>query len=947
MKNFRKLQALLMYWLTVVVGLPAFALPSIPEDGMMPGVVNPAQLEEAIDGHLKEGGIGRSHVLFPILKDFLSHHAKIDEEKKMGKWSTKYHGFATENTAKVKGIVDAAKGADARFLDRWMKHLGERIIGYRIRVDVGALEELLSSMPEGELIPMSDLSVLREHLEKSLGWSQLSASQRVSLGRVLVLINPDLLPAGRYRGEVTKGETRWIIRDGDWNRAYRLDPEALILLPKPSDLQALVGLLEEDEIQEDLVKPQLELHHFNLKAAGREGEDVLLRLEIDGETVLSGTASLPSVHNRQYPVIPLSLNPKDGVTHLMDETFDVPWLRIEDGRVKGVCRILYAWGKSSKVSHAIRLDVPIGGKGTYLRRTTGHKGRGKTIHPEAEVHGVKAPVGTMSPSQSWKTVFGNDGRGMGSGDVPWVDHPEDARLAWVSDLTIPTSRGPNTRGRANPVEPGMPLSGGWASPLLSGGTVYLPYYRPSGADYALGAGPKSDPLESRRWDMMKISADEHLHAFDAATGRTKWILSLKDRGVNWMSFNKGGPGTGAGMNDETIVWIGSTGEVYGADLKTGRLRWMHHIGLRHEMMLGEKRNLLNTRELYGTRNDFQSSVVVVDDVAVVPDHRFTKTDYRYETQNGLKGMDMKTGRILWTLPEVCGSGRFQQGAQIWKTEGKVRVLASDREGTRLIDPRSGKVLAHQPGLVNQHWGLTVGEDLVVGDLITPGGKVIAAYRYQEGQGFKEAWRLPATYENRPGGGVYREGLFYLQVHDPVQMVVCVEAQSGKVLGEAKAPIGGGEHSPFLVGEGAHLLAAKDRTKGLLMFQADPKSFATSTRHWNLTLATGYCGSVVPAVGGGHLFIRTPDRICAYDMRRVDKPHHPRADLWAEQRELHIPKVSQKKPAKKAPAKVVKKSEKKPEKKKSAPKPKKKKPDDLDRILNESDDDIGSDDLLEL
>ena len=37
--------------------------------------------------------------------------------------------------------------------------------------------------------------------------------------------------------------------------------------------------------------------------------------------------------------------------------------------------------------------------------------------------------------------------------------------------------------------------------------------------------------------------------------------------------------------------------------------------------------------------------------------------------------------------------------------------------------------------------------------------------------------------------------------------------------------------------------------------------------WQLTLATGYCGSVVPAIADGRMIIRTPDRLVCYDLRR--------------------------------------------------------------------------------
>ena len=77
--------------------------------------------------------------------------------------------------------------------------------------------------------------------------------------------------------------------------------------------------------------------------------------------------------------------------------------------------------------------------------------------------------------------------------------------------------------------------------------------------------------------MMRIATDEWLHAFDAQTGETHWRLRIPNRGLNWMAFNKGGPGTTAGIGDGTVVWLSTTGEVFAADAQTGALRWSADI----------------------------------------------------------------------------------------------------------------------------------------------------------------------------------------------------------------------------------------------------------------------------------------------------------------------------------------------------------------------------------
>ena len=105
------------------------------------------------------------------------------------------------------------------------------------------------------------------------------------------------------------------------------------------------------------------------------------------------------------------------------------------------------------------------------------------------------------------------------------------------------------------------------------------------------------------------------------------------------------------IGGNTVVWIGTSGEVYAA--ANGKLKWVHHIGLRHEFMLQERRLCLAESRLFATRSDFLTSPVVVGSVVVVPTFMRIKTGYRYETKNGLKGMDLETGRTFLSV-EAAG-----------------------------------------------------------------------------------------------------------------------------------------------------------------------------------------------------------------------------------------------------------------------------------------------------
>ena len=533
-------------------------------------------------------------------------------------------------------------------------------------------------------------------------------------------------------------------------------------------------------------------------------------------------------------------------------------------------------GKRSKISHALKLDVQLDGtiEGSLTIRKPHRKKKNTTVINEGlGVEAGAAMPGSEALAGDWVNQFGNTGYGHAEGKSSLVASGSEARLQWVSDVQIPHSRGPNTRGKSRPQEPGMTLSEGWSSPLISNNKVFLNYYKPSGDIYVLGAKPvANDPMENSRFDMMRLHTDEYLHAFDALSGRTAWTLRIKDRGINWMGFNKGGPGTTAAIGDGLVVWINSIGEVFAADQETGALRWSSSIGMRHEIMQEERRLYRERSDLYNSRNDFQGAVVIADGVAVVPDQSFSKGGgkYRYEFLNGLRGLDLQTGKLLWELPEINGRSRFQQGAQLWQHGDSTYIVAASVDRTSIINPKDGKIIAEIPGLINAHWGLSFSPDTIVGDLLSDAKdprseKVVAAFRLSNGQ-VEKRWQLDARYRVRPGGGVYMNGHFYLQSKGDFHGIICVEAESGKVVAEEPCEVGGGEHSPFIVGAGNRLIAALDRTAGLIFLDANPDKLSGSAQVWRLSLATGYCGSVVPAIVDGRMIIRTPDRLLSYDLR---------------------------------------------------------------------------------
>ena len=119
---------------------------------------------------------------------------------------------------------------------------------------------------------------------------------------------------------------------------------------------------------------------------------------------------------------------------------------------------------------------------------------------------------------------------------------------------------------------------------------------------------------------------------------------------------------------------------------------------------------------------------------------------------------------------------------------------------------------------------------------------------------------------------------YLQLAKPEMGLYAIDARDGRVLARETAPLASGEHCPYVLAAGGRLLAPLDRTVGLVSFAADPQALPGSARTLLAPFATGYCGSLLPALVDGRMLVRTRDRLLCLDLREV-APAPTEADLW--------------------------------------------------------------------
>jgi outer membrane protein assembly factor BamB len=618
--------------------------------------------------------------------------------------------------------------------------------------------------------------------------------------------------------------------------------------------------------------PALTVVHASIERgfAGRVPLRLQLAFRPDG-SLDNGVATAPTATNRAWPVFPAA--------------GDEPLARDADGGVTGLLRIelpTVTRAKSGRDLAVIRLAVAGDGTGSAVIALNGKPTGETTVGPAPSP--VPRPV---AAGASWRLWLGTgmDGRGPATG---LVDDLERADLAWAAQDDTSDGRGIDTRGKAKVLPTGEPLSGAYATPVAADGIAVLNTYEPAGNALAYGA---KDPAAQR---INRILADDCLTAYDLATGAVRWERRLPG-GVNWAGFNKGGPKLSAAIADGIVVALGTTGRLRAFDLATGARRWETDIGPRARQLDVETRRLLAAREQLSTRNDFMTDPVIIGRTVLVGDCRSTKMDYRYEIANGILAFDLDDGRLLWSLPERGPANRFYQGVQALTVDGQAMALIPAADGLRLVEPRTGAVRWHSPDATLHQQGLAAIDGILLAEEPEPAAAAkgwapgLIALRY-DGRGAAVAWRADPALRRLAGNAIARDGRFWLAVELPERQLVALAAADGAVLGRITLPgLAGGEHCPFLVDAGDRLIAPADRTTGLWWIRPDPA--APDPRFWAggaMDLATGYCGSILPALVDGRMLLRARNRLLCYDLRAAHAPGRPDAAAGGTTRPPPVP-----------------------------------------------------------
>ena len=343
-------------------------------------------------------------------------------------------------------------------------------------------------------------------------------------------------------------------------------------------------------------------------------------------------------------------------------------------------------------------------------------------------------------------------------------------------------------------------SGGWSSPTIADGRVYLFTHRRDKSREGTPPKPKYPYLspdkrtgmteeeykeyEKNRRDEQEAASkfyryDEIVLCLDAKTGETIWS---QQRDSVYTRFAQSGSPT---IADGKIFILGAGRMAQCLSTANGEKVW--------------------ATELPGEFRDeyMQSSFAVADGVAVV-------------LASQLFGLDAATGKILWSTTAAKGS---HSSPMIWSHQGKQHVIVNIGGGdTGCFDLRTGE---EQWRIKSSAQHSTV---VIVGDrLLTYGSNRKAGLRcfQMSPEGATELWSFHDL-ADKGSTPVVLDGHVYLQGE---RKLACVNLDSGQRQWVTTMDMGRPQYTS-LVGADGKLMYTYD---GLLMFAATPDKFEQLTQ----------------------------------------------------------------------------------------------------------------------
>jgi outer membrane protein assembly factor BamB len=320
---------------------------------------------------------------------------------------------------------------------------------------------------------------------------------------------------------------------------------------------------------------------------------------------------------------------------------------------------------------------------------------------ESDAAGVALTTNRVGP-MTWPCWRGDGSGTTTDTGLKLVEDPRRVRKVWTSEIqnipyTWPALGGSGFSGEF--------ICGGYGSPVVCSGRVYMVWWEPSGGVIDSNALYKAQDKRPEKW---QVAADEVIACLDATNGKTLWVARMA--GTGWNNQYGNHFSIYQPVIDEDVVCLsGDAGIVYCVEVATGKKRWQARLGKITDQIdqwkakgciLGGKHvpgNIKNTLPQVGGEM-LNVSPAIADGVVACNDQSGQDHGMGNAT-HGLVGFDIQTGKELWRVPNcqpVLGSPIVWNHPSAGSGQVGKRYFIAAGQRVVCVEPRTGKVMWELP-----------------------------------------------------------------------------------------------------------------------------------------------------------------------------------------------------------------------------------------------------------
>jgi outer membrane protein assembly factor BamB len=414
-----------------------------------------------------------------------------------------------------------------------------------------------------------------------------------------------------------------------------------------------------------------------------------------------------------------------------------------------------------------------------------------------------------------------------------VDDLSKSRLVWKSEDPIPSNAERIDSWRA-----------GYSSPVVAGGRVFLFYYRPHGRT-GFEFTEEDKAAKKNRNPTNVWQADDIIHCFDVATGKTLW-KHVDERGLIGAHGKQGGHYTACAAGGRVCV-VGTTGRLYCLDAATGKPVWENYLKDAYKDAFERSKaagKSVFERAGFGGEGFNQVPCAVDGVVAVV--------------SGSALGFEAATGKKLWSVPVRGGGGGRGESTTpvVWAHNPTQYFVVANT----CIEPKTGKVLWQIPDAITTSAPCVTENYYICSALAAPKGQKEPAagstcFRITP-QGFEKMWSMPPGRSPTLGCTDVICGPHFVQQAE--RDIFVIEIATGKQIATIDNGFRKFGYSPLscqgMVFGGMYTLTH---------FRIGPKEFCEVKVPKEMS---DWANSCSPAMADGRLYYRTNKNLVCYDLR---------------------------------------------------------------------------------